>query len=240
MRRKPKPIKVELPPATLFLEDLQAIESILKENNYSCQIDTEIFEQVDINLESHILEIIKNGGSKKINFLSFRTTGDKPEIKINFEPYNAYICSSESDIISRGIISQVKEYIFGKSFLLSRILISRNYVALMTTLSLLFIIFSLSLIVIKLFNNSTFFQLIAFAIFGTVTLLIPLGCLISILFFYKLARKSYSTIFLESRAETSYRISFQNIISIVPILIAFVTLIATVSVPEIRRFLGLD
>ena len=240
MRRKPKPIKVELPPATLFLEDLQAIESILKENNYSCQIDTEIFEQVDINLESHILEIIKNVGSKKINFLSFRTTGDKPEIKTNLEPENAYICSSESDIISRGIISQVKEYIFGKFFLLSRILISRNYVALMTTFSLLFIIFSLSLIVIKFFNNSTFFQLIAFLIFGTVTLLIPLGCLISILFFYKLARKTYSTIFLESRAETSYRISFQNIFSIVAILIALVTLIATVSVPEIRHFLGLD
>ncbi|MEK0338501.1 MAG: hypothetical protein QQN41_13815, partial [Nitrosopumilus sp.] len=95
MRKIKKPIRKELPPVKLYLDDLQSICEILKQKTNSIDITTEDYELEDIK-QLKSLEI------EKIHYLSIKCSD--PYISIEFDPSSASIYFAEDTTYNRGIL----------------------------------------------------------------------------------------------------------------------------------------
>jgi uncharacterized membrane protein len=99
MKKLEKSIFVNLPPVKLFLEDIEAIEEIYKEN---C-------ETFEIRTDSYILnssEELRNLGQEKLNYLYFGSWN--PYITLEIEGNSVHIYSGRDDAISIGIVNKIK------------------------------------------------------------------------------------------------------------------------------------
>ena len=100
MKELKRPIYKELPPTRMYLDNVQAIYNILKNNCSSVTIETDKYEISDVAQ-------LKDAGVSEIH--TMRIKGDNPYISIDLLPDRSSIYISEDSTINRGILSQIED-----------------------------------------------------------------------------------------------------------------------------------
>lgn len=115
MRKINKPLREELPPVKLYLDDLKSICNVLKQKAKSIDITTEDYRVEDINQ-------LKNIEIKKLHRLSINCYD--PYISIDFTPSGATIYFAEDSTYNRGILSEIEDILSNRKVFLGRFLAS--------------------------------------------------------------------------------------------------------------------
>lgn len=100
MEKRKKSIFEKLPPARLFLDDINEIVGIFKEISNDVEIETEDYKLEDVSE-------MRNLNSDYINELMI--TSHQPYLTLRFEPYKAYFHSSEDTLIVRGALEKIRK-----------------------------------------------------------------------------------------------------------------------------------
>lgn len=100
MKKLSQSISVFLFPVQLFIEDMELLEKVYKENCESCTIRTEEYE-----LES--IEELKKLDIKTFSWVEFNS--QNPYISLVISSVHTMIYSSEHDVKSTGIITKLKD-----------------------------------------------------------------------------------------------------------------------------------
>jgi hypothetical protein len=178
MKRIKKPISKELPPVKLYLDDLKHIYEILKERVKSIEITTEDYEVEDINQ-------LKNLEIKKLHRLSIECSN--PYITIEFHPSSASIYFAEDSTYNRGILSEIEDIISKRKVFLGRFLTS----------------FWANFLIGGLIGGSFIGMLVMPKTYAWLFLALELIFILSMIFLWRFAFRSYSTIILLERKEES-------------------------------------
>jgi len=184
MRKVKKPIRKELPPVKLYLDDLESICAILKQGAKSIDITTEDYEVKDIKQ-------LKNLEIKKIHLLEIECR--EPYIHVEFYPSWATIYFAEDSTYNRGLLSQIEDVLNKRKVFIGRFLTSSWAPALSG----------------MLVGASFFAMVIMFArqLMSYAWLCLALTLLFTLftIFVFRIGLKCYSTIVLLERKE---RVSF--------------------------------
>lgn len=109
MKKIPKSVFIKISPVVLYIEDLEEIEEIYKDNfeNYEIIAESKKLEN-DFEFTSikELEEDFNKRGIVKLNNLSFEA--HDPYIRTEFENIDAMIYSSDNDVKSIGIINKLK------------------------------------------------------------------------------------------------------------------------------------
>lgn len=100
MKKLPKSISIFLSPSRLFLNDLELLEEVYKDNCQSYKINTKDYE-IDC------VEEIKQLGSSKFNFIQINSYN--PSVTLTISSDFTEIYSSTNNILSTGIITKLQE-----------------------------------------------------------------------------------------------------------------------------------
>ena len=100
MKELKRPISKELPPTRMYLDDVQAIYNILKNNCSSVRIETDKYEISDIVK-------LKDISVNEIHTISFKCRD--PYIIIDLLPHGGRLYIEEDSTINRGILSQIED-----------------------------------------------------------------------------------------------------------------------------------
>jgi hypothetical protein len=180
MKKVRKPIRKELPPVKLYLDDLESICAILKQKAKSIDITTEDYEVKDIKQ-------LKNLETKKLHYLSIECSD--PYITIEFDEMWARIYFAEDSTYNRGLLSQIEDVLNKRKVFLGRFLAGSWAPALCGMLT----------------SGSFFATIIMFArqLMSYAWLCLALTLLFTLftIFVFRLGLKSYSTIILLERKE---------------------------------------
>lgn len=99
LKKVAKPISIKIPPIRLFLEDVEAIEEVYKEYCKEYKITTDEYE---LDCTEDLRKIEKD----KLGELCFESS--EPHIVVDFHPSRASIYSSDSSVISTGVVSKIR------------------------------------------------------------------------------------------------------------------------------------
>ena len=99
LKKVTKSISIKIPPIRLFLEDVAAIEEVYKDYCKGYKIITDEYE---LDCTEDLRKIEKD----KLGQLCFKSS--EPYIVVDFYPNRARIYSSDSSIISTGIVSKIR------------------------------------------------------------------------------------------------------------------------------------
>ncbi len=205
MRQIKRPISTELPVIKMYLDDVQAIYDILKNNCNTVIIETDKYQITDITK-------LKDIGVDEIHEMSFNC--QNPDINIELRPYMGRIYISEDSTLTRGILSQIEE-------ILSKC--KRKIVSKLES-SLFYLLFSLLV-------SATIVLLVIFvelwlAIFWGVT--VVLIYILLVVKSYRLSLRQHSTIILSERRERTNFFNRNRDQIIVGLIIAIVSVALTI------------
>ena len=185
MKKIKKPITKELPLFKLYLDDLESIYDILKQNakDIVIRVDTGSEEY-----QSEDIKQLKELETKRIHDLSIECRD--PYIRIGFYPSFAEINFGEDSTYNRGILSEIEDIISKRKVSLGRFLAS-NWTAGLSGALIGISIFGIPIILRKEQEMSYVWLCLA---------LLLIGILLAISS-YRFALKSHSTIVLIERKE---------------------------------------
>ena len=109
MKKIPKSIDINISPVVLYVEDLEEIEEIYKDNFKDYKIiakSKKLEDDFEFSSIKELTEDFNKKGIVKLNNLSF--SAYDPYICTEFENTNARIYSSDNDVKSIGITNKLK------------------------------------------------------------------------------------------------------------------------------------
>jgi len=188
MKKIPKSISINISPVVLYIEDLEVIEEIYKENFDDYKITAE-HKKLEDNFEfASVQELIKYFNKKsifKLHNLSFETCNHY--INTDLISYKAELNSLDNDVKSIGITDKLKNAIDKRPMVYKYL---SNYLLMLFLFNL-----SLSLLFLLLTN------ILPEPIHTIVSVSLILFFIIWNLWWYNLKTKNYSTIYLKRRSE---------------------------------------
>jgi hypothetical protein len=205
MKELKRPIHKGLPLIRMYLEDVQAIYNILRNNCSSVIIKTEKYEISDVTK-------LKDIGENQIHTLRFEC--QDPYVSINFLPFEGRLYISEDSTITRGILSQIEDILNKCKRKIMRLLCS----SLMPT-------------IMGVLVGAAFYPILRFTEGGlSVTLLVFLVLIYILLLviFYRISLHQYSTIILSERRERTSFLKRNKDQIIVGLIVAIVSVCLTV------------
>jgi len=109
MKKIPKSIDINISPVILYIEELEKIEEIYKDNFESYEIivkSKELENDFEFTSIEELTEFFDKKGVVKLNELSFEASN--PYIHVEFDNVKARIYGSGNDVKSVGIINKLK------------------------------------------------------------------------------------------------------------------------------------
>ena len=213
MKKIPKSISIKISPVVLYIEDLEEIEEIYKDNfeNYKIIAESKKLED-DFEFDSvqELTERLNRKNIVKLNNLSF--TAYNSCMDIDFRDIEAKIYSSNNDVKSIGITNKLKNVADKRPM-------SHKYLSNYLPMFLLFNLF--------LFLSSSI-NILPEPVHKITNVLLILLFIIWSFWWYNLKTKNYSIIYLERKSlQKGFLERNKNVIGLIGTIIAIFGIIIT-------------